>query len=309
MNVKDSIIVKEAINSVKSLIGSTQIETSLQPCLLRTVLETSIDCPEKPETFELNINRWNNQSLYDEICLTSGGADSTIAWFYFNKPKAIYIDIGQAYHAKEKDSLRRLGIPAEVIHLAEFDVTNLWKHIIPGRNFLFLTIAAEMLKHEGKIYFACTEGEGWNSNKGDKSSKFICDWQTWYKAVTGKNIFVQTLVADTKPGWLKSFRSKGFDVNLIRYKTVTCFSDSENYQCGECQACLRKFLSFITAFNLYTNEDYNVHPMIGCEEYIHKYIVKMQECLKTKNFSHYSARRCEEDLTAIHLAYTRLRKS
>jgi 7-cyano-7-deazaguanine synthase in queuosine biosynthesis len=308
MGIKDSMVVQTALESIAALKNNGFITTSLHPELLDAVLQTSVDCPEKPESFKCVVKaNWENE-LVDEICLMSGGADSTIAWFLTDKPLGLYIDIGQEYAAKELnvlEDLKSYDLKYRYIDLKDIGAENEffknWKHIIPGRNFLFLTIAAEMLKDSGRIIFSAVEGEGWNSNKGDKSEQFVYQWQKWYTAATGKNILVCTLSLDTKPGWLKRFLSKGFDINIIRYKTVTCFS-KENRQCGSCQACLRKYLSFISAFNLDTSEDYIVHPMIGCTEYIEKYKKNLRHCLEVKDFSHYSINRCNEDLIAIRAA-------
>jgi 7-cyano-7-deazaguanine synthase in queuosine biosynthesis len=302
MYILDSAIAEEAISICTQLNSTGNISTSFNTELLKDVLETSIDCPEKPKEFELKIN-YSKTELLDEICLTSGGADSTIAWFLANKPKGLYINIGQKYFIKEVTALHSLGISYNLVDISsKFKIRNEnWKHIIPGRNFLFLTIAAEMVEDRGNIIFAVTEGEGWDSGKGDKSNKFVCAWQNWYTTVTGKSINVGTLTSGTKASWLKSFEQSGYDIDLIRYRTVTCFAEN-NGQCGKCQACLRKYLSFISAFGLDTFKDYMIHPMIGCTEYIEKYKKNLKHCLEVNDFSHYSRKRCNEDLTAIQAA-------
>lgn len=305
MSIKDSMVVQTALDAFESLKLGIDNKTSLHPNLLQNVLRTSIDCPEKPEGFDIKVKYWNNQFLLDKICLTSGGADSTIAWYLEDKPKGLYIDIGQEYSWKEKQALDDIGIDFKYIELLQLgEKTGQekdWKHIIPGRNFLFLTIAAELVKDSGEIIFAVTDGEGWDSGKGDKSEKFVYDWQIWYKAVTGKIVCVETLAERTKAGWLREFSNQGFDINVIRYKTVTCFSQV-NGQCGKCQACLRKYLSFISAYQLDTSKDYETHPVIGCKEYINKYLYNLNKALNNNDFSHYSKQRCIEDLQAINEA-------
>jgi 7-cyano-7-deazaguanine synthase in queuosine biosynthesis len=306
MDIKDSVVVQTAIEVIAALKRGTNFHTQLQPELLQSVLSTSIDCPEKPEGFDIKVKPWNSQQLLDEICLTSGGADSTIAWFLADKPRGLYIDINQDYASKEIEALNKLrpcGLKYRYIDLGNLDsetpLYKNWKHIIPGRNFLFLTIAAECVKDNGVVIFSVVDGEGLESDKGDKSKKFIGQWQDWYEAVTGKEVYVDTLSTHTKAGWLKEF-AKTNDINIIRYSTVTCFS-KEHSQCGKCQACLRKYLSFISAFGMNTSEDYAIHPKIGCKEYIDKYNVNLSKALNEKDFSHYSEKRCIEDLEALRM--------
>lgn len=274
-----------------------KIESSLQPRLLNEIINIAIDCTEKPEDYNPEIVE-TSSAQYDSICLTSGGADSTIAWYLNDKPHGLYIDIGQPYLDRELEVLKYHNIEYDFVPLnGLFHAT--WKHTIPARNLLFLTVAASLLKDDGEIYFGVVNGEGFESGKGDHALTFLEKFLDWYFDMTGKCINITTFDEQTKAGWLKVFQQKGFDINLIRHHTVTCFSGGVGKQCGECVACLRKYLSFISAFRLDTFEDYLVHPMIGCKDYIDIYRIKLQKCIDEQDFSHYSATRCNEDLDAI----------
>lgn len=295
-SLSTSTVVKEVYSLLRNIeVGS--FSTSLQPSLLAPLTETMLDCPEQPT--ENRFSGVRQRGGYNQICLVSGGADSTIAWYRAGKPHGIYIDIGQVYAEKEINAIAHLGIQNQIVVMNDYKLVQ-WKHIIPGRNLLFLTIAAESLVPNGIIHFAMVEGEGADSNKGDKSFSFLNQFIKWYKAVTGKNINIMTLSGNTKPGWLKWFIDEGHDVNIIRHKTVTCFSGEYN-QCGTCQACLRKYLSFMYN-NIDTAVDYEVHPMVGCAEYVAKYKRNFSTALREKDYSHYSYKRCVEDLESIDKA-------
>jgi hypothetical protein len=140
------------------------------------------------------------------------------------------------------------------------------------------------------------EGEGAESGKGDKSLMFVSLFQDWYNACTGREIYIQTMTDRTKAGWLKWF-AKHNDVNIIRKNTVTCFS-SEEGQCGTCQACLRKYLSFIS-IGMDIAEDFVAHPMFGAARYVEKYEKVLGHASDVQDYSHYSRQRCFEDLQAI----------
>jgi 7-cyano-7-deazaguanine synthase in queuosine biosynthesis len=295
----ETFIVKDAIKILKqATLEKGKFVTSFQPERLQLLTDVMLDYPERPKGFKLVVE----PPIYEfkHICLTSGGADSTIGWYYAGKPQALYIDIGQSYSSKELAALVRSGIPYHYVdmrgtHIAE----TTWEHIIPGRNFLFLCIAAEMLQNYGSIWFSMVDGEGAESDKGDKSLMFVEYFMDWYKACTGREIHVQTLHDRTKAGWLRWF-GQNHDVNIIRSSTVTCFSGMEG-QCGTCQACLRKFLSFMS-IGIDISMDFVAHPMFGAAQHVLKYKRVLKECLDKQDFSHYSGTRCLEDLHAIKAA-------
>lgn len=295
-----SNIVNEVLRLITSIQrGQRSFYSNMHPNKLNTTSKIMLDCPEKPVGYDLDVHP---NGMLEKICLASGGADSTIFWFKEDKPKALYIDIGQAYASKEMDALTVLGVPYETVYFFDDlkEPRQDWKHIIPGRNFLFLTVAAERLESGGTILFSVISGEGYESKKGDKSKKFINHWKSWYHSVTGKDIFVQTMVERTKGQWLEWFMGNGYDINLIRHVTVTCFS-SGNTQCGKCQACLRKFLSFVHV-GINTIDDYEINPMVGGKEYVEKYLKVLPDALRARNFSHYSEARCLEDISAMAVA-------
>ena len=294
-NWMNSFIVKDAINICRKASNNDRFVSSFQPKLLKRLTGVVFDCPERPSDFCFDVVEPDR--LFDSICLTSGGADSTIAWYYAGKPPGLYIDIGQPYAQKERDALSRLGIPYQYVDLRGTHLADkTWKHIIPGRNFLFLALAAEMVVDQGNVWFAMVEGEGAESDKGDKSLMFVSLFQDWYTAVTGRSVYVQDMTLHTKPGWLRWF-SKNYDINIIRKDTVTCFAE-EKGQCGKCQACLRKYLSFMS-LDIDIAEDFVAHPMFGAVEYVQKYEQKLAYALGKGDFSHYSRHRCIEDLSAI----------
>jgi|ERR1700722_9366741 len=297
MEWNKSYMVKDVLSIMHGVNRHKDYTTSFRPDLLKKVVDVALDCPERPEDFKFTITPPEHE--YKQICLTSGGADSTIAWYYAGKPQGLYIDIGQPYAAKERMALHMLEIPYHYVDLRGShvgDESYMWKHIIPGRNFLFLTVAAEMLRDYGNIWFAMVDGEGAESDKGDKSLMFVERFMDWYNQCTGRTIYVQTMVARTKAGWVKWF-ADNHDVNIIRSNTVTCFN-ARAPQCGKCQACLRKYLSFMSN-DIDINTDFDVHPLLGAEPYVKKYEKVLAYALGKQDYSHYSRQRCLEDLKAI----------
>src|SRR6266404_59988 len=301
-----SAVTREVLRIISGIHTKEIVTSSFHPHNLNSIVKIMLDCPERPKGHKFSIDRIDRDSvnLSKDICLTSGGADSTIAWFKEGGPTGLYVDLGQPYTRKERGALVSIGIPHVYVDLSEYGFTSkMWKHIIPGRNLLFLTIAAELVSDFGTIHFAVTSGEGYYSLKGDKSREFIENFKEWYKFTTGKTVIVKTMHRKTKGQWLKYFMQQGCDIDIIRYKTVTCFEvdGKGNTQCGRCQACLRKFLSFMYN-NIDISQDYAVPPMIGCQDFVTKYMTVLPTALEMKDFSHYSKERCIEDIAAIKKA-------
>lgn len=297
-NWSDSFIMKDALSIARKAHKGEDFISSYQPQLLKRLCEVMLDCPERPKDNEFRV--LEPARMYDSICLTSGGADSTIFWHYAGKPQGLYIDIGQSYAVKEMNALKRSEISFEYLDLRGTRIGQLtWKHIIPARNFIFLCAAAEMIKDCGTIWFAMVEGEGAESDRGDKSLMFVSLFQDWYLESTGRHVYVQTAHEKTKAGWLQFAKKMQF-LDDIRINTVTCF-DAKQWQCGKCQACLRKYLSYVS-LGMDTSNDYVIHPMAGAREFITKYRKNLGEAFSNQDFSHYSEKRCSEDLAALVVA-------
>jgi 7-cyano-7-deazaguanine synthase in queuosine biosynthesis len=294
----DTLLIDTIAQLAKSAVTGGNAHCYFNPRDLNQLVQISLDCPERPEGHKFSVVPYNGAStLMQRVCLLSGGADSTIAWYANKFPTGIYVDFGQPYARKELDAVRSLASGFVTVSVPRISPSASWKHIIPLRNLLLLTVAAEYVADGGTVYFGVVDGEGFNSQKGDKSLRFLLEFQSWYESVTGKQVSIQTMVDKTKAGWLKWFIEAGYDVNVIRHRTVTCF-DADYGQCGKCQACLRKYLSFISV-GIETVEDYKVDPMVGCHEYVKKYKRVLTEALRDHKFLHYSALRCNEDLDAI----------
>jgi len=252
------------------------------------------DTPECPKDF-----RFLRLEPEKEIAIAvTGGLDSNVLYFRAKKKykniRAFYIDIGQEYAQKEMNALKKLGIKYE--YIKGVDLTKKlkgcrWKHIIPGRNFYFLSLIAEQIKG-GTILFGCLEGE-MPEQGGDKSKEFLELVNKTFHYFPYEVEVLTPLEKETKTDlvrwWLK---------NLPRRKlsyTTTCFS-SEKGNCGRCQSCLRKAIAYVNnGLRLKTN----TKIVEGCQEYINKYIVKMNQALKEKDFTHYSKKRCLQDLAGI----------
>jgi len=251
--------------------------------------------PEKP----LGYQEKNSVYFLERVVLVTGGLDSSVLYFRLKKDfpnlRAVYINIGQPYLAKEIIALKQLGIEHETVvdlSFAEYE-KDYWKHIIPARNFYFLCLVAEQMKG-GIIYFASTDGE-MPEVGGDKSKRFL-KWTNELFTKLPYPVRIETpLENETKTDEVKWWK-ENLPIEQLDY-TMSCF-EAEIGHCGHCQSCLRKAIAYANnGLKLRTNT-----PILeGTQEYIAKYKTLMPEALKKKDFSHYSRRRCIQDLRGIEL--------
>lgn len=276
--------------------------TLSSPPSFESLVSEMLDIPEKPKDYVLRFQ----EKPKDRIVLVTGGLDSSFGWFITPEPKrAVYFDIGQKYRDKELNALRQMQIPFEYYRLA--DISNIdvgdWKHIHPGRNFLYISKAAELLKSSGEIIVCSTLGEMPISG-GDKSHRFFEMAEGLINQYTPYPIKIILATSNyTKPDEVKYWYDN-FDKSLLP-NVVSCFSDGLSL-CGSCQSCLRRYLAFAYN-NLDMSYQYKVHPMIGGSEFVQKYKTLMTLALQNCDFQKYHKTRCIQDLEAIRIAEDWLR--
>jgi 7-cyano-7-deazaguanine synthase in queuosine biosynthesis len=248
--------------------------------LLRKIIGESLKAKENPTVikFVKPSNSW--------AIPVSGGLDSTLAYFLANKPGLIpiYVNHGQPYAERELKVLRNLSIKHvwEKIKLPE--VEGDWKHIFPLRNFYIFKVAAAYTNTG--IIFAALDGEIPRKG-GDKSQRFLSLCRQYFNlkietpfAKCGKSDIIKLLKKDTR--YKDRYRE-------IVSQTYSCFK-GEEIHCGECRACLRKF---IACKQNDIDLEFQKNPLDN-KEMIERYKEVMLKALQEKDYSLYSKRRCLE---------------
>ena len=299
-NNTNKVSMKELITQLYDVLSGKkkEIEVDCNELLIQALVDVTLEHPEKPEDVQIKVKK---KKLYKDVILVSGGQDSTITYNLLldinlgdsSRFKSIYVDLGQEYVEQEKKALDKLGIKYEVI---KYDISKLpkWKHILPARNLILLSIAEQFVDDGGKIHFGVVDGESEN-DKGDKSELFFKLFEEYIARTKQKYITIETMKGKTKNDWLKEYIDFAKDESIL--DTITCFAGGEKH-CGKCQACVRKWIA-MRYCELPTNDMFEINPYEGGKEYIDKYKRVMTLALENKNFTHYSKKRCEQDLKVI----------
>lgn len=181
------------------------------------------------------------------VLLMSGGIDSLIAWYYLDKPRAIYIPLCTPYSNKEQAALVKLksmcdGLADKLtitqdINIGQFQYGE--KAFIRHRNLILAAIASN---YGDNIVIAGTEDDCVE----DKSEIAFNKMTECLRAISPPG----DLPSVTSPFWHMSksdiiywaMNNVHNSENIMR-ASVSCY-DSKVNQCGLCPSCLRKAVAF-----------------------------------------------------------------
>lgn len=192
----------------------------------------------------------------------SGGLDSTAGLLYALDKKMpvlpLWIDFGQrnsqAEYQSVKKVLRQLDIEPLVFRLdLKRDIRRGWRDwdfIIPGRNFLFLSLANSVLRFSRKkkksIYLCAHKDESGFLKNRDKSAHFFRQASVLFSAASGQKIecrspFSRYSKSEILSYWRRKWEKK---YGISPFITTTCYYSGG---CGRCDACLKRAIYLIAA--------------------------------------------------------------
>lgn len=217
----------------------------------------------------------NNFKSINAVLSFSGGLDSTAGLLYALDKKIkvlpLWIDFGQRNNLAEykvvKKISRRLKIQPFVLRLdLKQDILNGWKDwsfIIPGRNFLFLSLADSILKFsqapKKTIYLCAHKDEmGFIKNR-DKSNHFFKETSYLFSTDSGQKVeclspFCHYSKSEIISHWRRKWEKK---YNLSPLETTTCYY---NGHCGKCDACLKRAI-YLLAGGYNISQSVKINPL------------------------------------------------
>ena len=185
---------------------------------------------------------------FDRIILLSGGIDSTIGYYYLEKPQPVFFNMGHNYQWKERRAVEeivdvkkhRLIIDSSLSFLGAKE-EELNAHI-PFRN-LFLSLVSAAFYSD--IIYICGIKDDVMT---DKSAKVFNEWSKHLSFLEGRDIQILSPFWDlTKVdlvNWFKKEYPSEFE-KVLRL-TVSCYSGEGDNYCGKCQACFRRAVALFS---------------------------------------------------------------
>jgi len=125
-----------------------------------------------------------------------------------------------------------------------------WDYIIPGRNFLFISFANNILKNSTRnkvyIYLCAHKDEMVHRRNTDKSKYFFKKASQLFSLDSGKKVIVTTpfshvtkaeILSYWKKHWIKKY-------GISPHDTTSCYYGRG---CGRCEVCLKRTVSLLAS--------------------------------------------------------------
>ncbi|GHT24412.1 7-cyano-7-deazaguanine synthase [Bacteroidia bacterium] len=197
------------------------------------------------------------------MVLLSGGQDSTTCLFWalrkFKQVEALCFSYGQK-HSAEIEAARaiaqRAGVPFRLLDaglIADLSVNSLTNPAIamdkeqagaappntfvPGRNLLFLTIAAIVAREKRIFHLVTGVSQADYSGYPDCRDTFIRSLNVTLNLAMDEQFVIHTplMQRNKKEVWQLADELGVFD--LVRNETISCYNGIRGNGCGKCPAC------------------------------------------------------------------------
>lgn len=217
--------------------------------------------------YSLDTRRKIPPSKRPDVVLFSGGLDSLILWSLYGEPDAIYIKTGAPWESHELQVLNRLWdhVPGLAGKLNWGERHDMCRGIesdghIPYRNLLLVTLAANL------GYRTIALGTVAGETSRDKSTRFSTETEKLLTYLEGDRVSIvmplrELTKAQAVALFLDRYRcGRQEAVDLLRM-TRSCYRmdhyDDKIVGCGECTACLRRWVAMEAVM---IKERYEVNP-------------------------------------------------
>ena len=172
------------------------------------------------------------------ILLYSGGMDSLIGWEWLDRPKTLYVDLGHKYREKELVAIQKTIPDTKIIENHVIGNYEKEDAEIPNRNLLLAMYAA--LEGADNIAVIVQKDE---MSIPDRSDVFFDATSDLLSLLNNRRIEVFSPFASMdKTDMVEWFLHRDLPVQPL-LDTVGCYSDEDGH-CGDCPACLRRFIAF-----------------------------------------------------------------
>jgi len=178
------------------------------------------------------------------VLLFSGGIDSYVAYFYLDKPKTVYFNVGSRYSKIETTHVLNLIASTTIetsLYLGDRETASAY---IPFRNLL---LALQAVKYSDTIVIAGLKDD----MVSDKNEAIFTKFSKIMSEMEGRSInvispFWGMTKFDVVQWYQNNVNSSGENDKTKMYtgqsllNTISCYSGTEQF-CGKCPACFRKW--------------------------------------------------------------------
>lgn len=176
-----------------------------------------------------------------EVLLFSGGMDSLIAWEFLGQPASLYVDFGHKYAKQESERVRTIGPKDRVLVYSgmKFGVFERDDAEIPQRNMYLAMLAANF--GYDKIWIIAQKDE---MSIPDRTPEFYQKASEMLTLLNEREIIVATPFEDMdKTDMVAWWLNEGHSAETL-LKTWACYHPWKGEPCGNCGACLRRYVAF-----------------------------------------------------------------
>ncbi len=178
-----------------------------------------------------------------KVLLYSGGMDSYIISKLEKFDTLLYIHTGSKYADLEVEFLKKQGIDVTVDRRLDLSDVEMMSALVPLRNLFFAMIGTY---YGDEIVLGATSGDR-STDKDDffaeKTSELLSRIysKSWWSE--GRNINLNLKYKKwTKKQLVDEYIKRGFSIDELIEKSMSCYTPVNGKQCGQCKPCVRKWL-------------------------------------------------------------------
>lgn len=179
--------------------------------------------------------------MLKDVVLFSGGMDSLIAWEYLKRPDRLYVRMNHRYQNEELSRIEGMKLPGNllIVDLLELGRYEKSDAEIPLRNLYLAMICVN--RGYSNIWLVVQKDE---MGAPDRTMSFMDKISSLLSVLSGRVIQVRTpFEFMDKSDMVSWYVSEGLNLELLR-STWACYFPIGGEPCGNCGACLRRYVAF-----------------------------------------------------------------
>lgn len=213
-----------------------------------------------------------------KVLLYSGGMDSYIISKLEKFDTLLYINTRSKYANLEIEFLKKQGIDVTIDNRLNLSDVEMASSLVPLRNLFFTMIGTY---YGDEIILGATSGDRSTDKDlffADKTSELLkrIYSESWWSE--GRDININLKYKSwSKKQLVEEYLKRGFSIDDLVTKSMSCYSPVNGKQCGKCKPCVRKWLFMLPYKD--TSYMYDTNPR---DFYTEKYIQEIKDRVGTK---------------------------